>query len=157
MVFSGGEPMLVPVEWYEAFFRRVDRYLEDSGQKLEYSIQTNISILKPEILDLFRQHKVHFSVHYDGELDNPQLLSRKRKKNIVTLFENGFTVTALVVGTVASLKALPATIEFFHQHGVRYYRVNYVSSQGRGHQVSLIPPALRAEAEFDRGLPFLPV
>jgi radical SAM protein with 4Fe4S-binding SPASM domain len=141
--------MLVPVDWYETFFREMDRCLEGSDRKVEYSVQTNISILKPEIIDLFRKHEVHFSVHYDGELDDPKLLSKKRKENIIALRENGLAVTVLVVGTVESLKALPASIEFFNSQGIRFYRVNYVSSQGRGGRVSLIPPELRAEAEFE--------
>ncbi len=149
MVFSGGEPLLAPVEWYETFFRTMDRYLQQSGKSLEYSIQTNISVLKPAIIDLFKRHHVHFSVHYDGLLDSPKLLSKQRRDNIVTLFENGFPMTALVVGTVESLQILPSTIEFFHEHGIRFYRINYVSSQGRGHQASLIPAELRAEAEFE--------
>lgn len=148
VVFSGGEPLLVPTGWYEIFFDVMERYLAESGKTVEYSIQTNISILKPEIIDLFKKHHVHFSVHYDGELDDPGLLSKKRRDNIITLTEHGFPVTVLVVGTVESLQALPSTIHFFNQHGIRFYRVNYVSSQGRGHQVSQIPPQLRAEAEF---------
>jgi radical SAM protein with 4Fe4S-binding SPASM domain len=149
MIFSGGEPLLAPVDWYETFFGIVDRYLERSGKTIEYSIQTNISILNPAIIELFKKHNVHFSVHYDGELHDPKISSMRRRDNIVTLFENGFPVSALVVGTVESLKALPSTVQFFARHGVRFYRVNCVSSQGRGHQVSQIPPSLRAEAEFE--------
>jgi radical SAM protein with 4Fe4S-binding SPASM domain len=149
VVFSGGEPLLVPTDWYETFFRIVDRHLDGSGKTLEYSVQTNISILKPEIIDLFKKHNVHFSVHYDGDLDDPKLLSQKRRDNIVTLSRNGFPVTVLVVGTVESLQALPSTINFFNQHGIRFYRVNFISSEGRGHQVSQIPPELRAEIEFE--------
>jgi len=149
MVFSGGEPLLAGVDWYETFFGIVDQYLERSGKTLEYSIQTNISILNPAIIELFKKHNVHFSVHYDGELDDPKISSKRRRDNIVTLFENGLPISALVVGTVESLKALPSTVEFFAKHGVRFYRVNCVSSQGRGHQVSQIPPKLRAEAEFE--------
>lgn len=148
MVFSGGEPMLVPEDWYAAFFNIMDRHLARSGKELEYSIQTNISILKPGIIELFKKHNVHFSVHYDGELENPKLLSRRRRDNIAALCDDGFPVTVLVVGTIESLNALPDSIRFFHDHGIRFYRINYVSSQGRGHNVSLIPPALRAEAEF---------
>ncbi|MCE5335514.1 MAG: SPASM domain-containing protein [Desulfobacteraceae bacterium] len=149
LTFSGGEPMLAPVEWYGTFFTTVGRYLQESGKKLSYSVQTNISILRPGIIDLFRKQNVHFSVHYDGMLDDPKLLSKQRRDNIATLSENGFTITALVVGTVASLRALPETMEFLRNHGVRYYRINYVSSQGRGYQASKIPPELRAEAEFE--------
>jgi len=148
MVFSGGEPMLVPVEWYEEFFDIMDGYLKKSGKKLEYSIQTNISILRPEMIDLFKSHGVHFSVHYDGDLEDPKLLSKRRRDNIITLSELGFPVTVLVVGTVESLKALPSSIDFFNRNGIRFYRINYVSSEGRGYQVSRIPAALRAEAEF---------
>ena len=149
VVFSGGEPMLAPAEWYETFFRAMDGYLEGSGKAVDYSVQTNISILRPDVLDLFIRYGVHFSVHYDGELDDPKLLSKKRRDNIVKLRERGCPVTVLVVGTEESLKALPSTIEFFNRHGIRFYRINYVSSQGRGHQVSMIPPSLRAEAEFE--------
>ncbi|MBA4417722.1 MAG: hypothetical protein C0392_07405 [Syntrophus sp. (in: bacteria)] len=149
MVFSGGEPLLVPIDWYETFFHVIDRYLEGSGKTLEYSIQTNISILKPAIIDLFKKHNVHFSIHYDGDLDDQKLLSKKRRDNIVTLSEKGFPISVLVVGTVESLRALPSTIDFFNKNGVRFYRLNFVSSQGRGHQVSQIPPKLRAETEFE--------
>lgn len=149
VVFSGGEPLLVPAQWYERFFQRMDRYLEASGKSTDYSIQTNVSILRPELLDLFKKHDVHFSIHYDGEVEDPKLLSKKRKANIMALHEEGFRVTGLVVGTVESLQALPGTIRFFSQNGVRFYRINYVSSQGRGHQVSSISPQLRAESEFE--------
>ncbi len=149
VVFSGGEPLLVSVKWYETFFKAVDRYLERTGQALEYSVQTNISILPPAIIDLFKKYNVHFSIHYDGELPDPGLLSAKRRDNIVTLSENGFKISALVVGTVESLRILPSTIKFFNKQGIRFYRVNYVSSEGRGHQASQIPPMLRAESEFE--------
>jgi sulfatase maturation enzyme AslB (radical SAM superfamily) len=96
------------------FFDIMDRYVDRSGKKLEYSVQTNISILRPEIIDLFKAHGVHFSVHYDGELDNPELLSKRRRDNIVTLSEEGFPVTVLVVGTAESLKVLPSSIQFFN-------------------------------------------
>ncbi len=149
VTFSGGEPLLAPAEWYETFFLSMDRYLEEGGRKPEYSIQTNISLLRPRIIKLFKEHNVHFSVHYDGMVDDPNLLSKQRRDNIATLFENGFAITALVVGAVPSLKVLPETIEFFRNHGIRYYRINYVSSQGRGRQASKIPPQIRAEAEFE--------
>jgi uncharacterized protein len=149
VVFSGGEPLLVPTGWYDTFFSAMDRYRVRSGKTVGYSIQTNISLLKPEIINLFKKHDVHFSVHYDGNLDDQTLLCKQRTDNLVTLCENGFPVSVLVVGTIASLKALPTTIHFLSDHGIRFYRINYVSSQGRGHQVSLIPPALRAEAEFE--------
>lgn len=149
LVISGGEPLLAPVAWYQAFFQVMDDYLRASGKSVEYSIQTNISILKPALIDLFKEHQVHFSVHYDGLLDDPQLLARKRRDNIVTLRENGFAVTALVVGTTPSLRALPETIAFFKEQGIRFYRLNFVSSEGRGHQVSQISPQLRAEMEFE--------
>ncbi len=149
VVFSGGEPLLVPVQWYQTFFQAMDDYLQASGKTVEYSIQTNISILKPAVVDLFKKYKVHFSVHYDGLLDDPKLLSGKRRDNIVTLRQNDIPVTALVVGTPASLRALPETIAFFKAQGIRFYRLNFVSSEGRGHQVPEIPPGLRAEMEFE--------
>jgi len=149
VVFSGGEPMLVPVDWYQTFFQTMDDYLQASGKSVEYTIQTNISILKPAIIDLFKKYDVHFSVHYDGLLDDPKLLCRKRRDNIITLRRNGFPVTALVVGTAPSLRILPETIAFFGEQGIRFYRLNFVSSEGRGHQVAMIPPELRAEMEFE--------
>ena len=141
--------MLVPVDWYRTFLRTMDAYLQASGKSVEYTIQTNISILKPAIIDLFKKYAVHFSVHYDGLLDDPKLLCRKRRDNIITLRRNGFEVTALVVGTAPSLRVLPETIAFFREQGIRFYRLNFVSSEGRGHQVPMIPAELRAEMEFE--------
>lgn len=149
LVFSGGEPMLVPAEWYQTFFQIMDDYLQASGKSVEYSIQTNISILKPAVIDLFKAHKVHFSVHYDGLLDDPKLLCSKRRDNIATLRRNGFSVTALVVGTEPSLRVLPETIAFFREQGIRFYRLNFVSGEGRGYQVPRIPAELRAQMEFE--------
>jgi|GEM_PF-1486690 len=149
VVFSGGEPLLIPTDWYERFFQSMDRYLERTGKATDYSVQTNISILKPEIINLFKKHNVHFSVHYDGEMNDPKLLSKARRDNIALLHQYGFRVTGLVVGTVESLQTLSSTINFFSKNGVRFYRINYISSQGRGHQVSKIPPQLRAESEFE--------
>jgi radical SAM protein with 4Fe4S-binding SPASM domain len=150
VVVSGGEPLLLPHAWFGSFFETLDDYASRSGRRIGFSLQTNGSIrCTPDRLALFRRHGVHFSVHYDGLLQDPDLQSRRRRDNIRRLRDRGFAVTVVIVGTAPALERLPETLDFLREQGIQHYKLNYVSREGRGTRCSLPPPARRAEAEFD--------
>ena len=74
----------------------------------------------------------HFSVHYDGLVDDASLRSKERRGNIERLHAKGCPITAIVVGTPPALDGLSETLELFRRCGVKHYHLNCVSCEGRG-------------------------
>lgn len=148
VVLSGGEPLLLSEAWYRAFFSAMDREA-DPSRTIDYSMQTNLLRWDDGAMALLAERGVHFSVHYDGPVDDPSLRSGERRGNIERLHAMGRPITAIVVGTPPALEALPRTLELFARCGVKHYHLNCVSCEGRGGRSPQPDPARRAEAELE--------
>lgn len=144
---------MLGLEWFKEFLTETRAAPELKGKQITYLIQTNASLpVENDMLALFKQHQVRFSVHYDGLVQDPELQSQRRHDVIQRLGAEGFPLTAIVVGTSQALEVLSQTLDFFHQCGVSHYRMNPVSGEGRGKGADLNPPPrLRAEGEFLTG------
>lgn len=63
IVFHGGEPLLVGAA-------RLARYIETITStvpaKVEFSMQTNATLLRPDVLDVMARHNVSFGISLDG-------------------------------------------------------------------------------------------
>jgi radical SAM protein with 4Fe4S-binding SPASM domain len=148
IVLSGGEPLLLPAAWYRAFFAAMDGGTAAS-KEIAYSLQTNMLRWDDGVMSLLREKRVHFSVHYDGLLDDASLRSGERRVNIERLHAAGCSITAIVVGTPPALEGLSTTLELFRRCGVTHYHLNCVSCEGRGVGSPQPDPGRRAEAEFE--------
>jgi radical SAM protein with 4Fe4S-binding SPASM domain len=148
IVLSGGEPLLLPEAWYRAFFSAMDAGTAAS-KEIGYSLQTNMLRWDEGVLSLLAERRVHFSVHYDGLVEDASLRSGERRAHIERLHARGFPITAIVVGTPPALERLPETLELFRRCGVRHYHLNCVSCEGRGAGSPQPDPGRRAEAEFE--------
>lgn len=153
IVVTGGEPLLLGFQWFKEFFDETRATLELKGKQVTYIIQTNASLpVENDMLVLFKKHAVRFSVHYDGLVEGEELQSQRRHNVIQRLGEEGFPLSAIVVGTQQALDVLPQTLDFFHRCGVAHYHLNPVAGEGRGGRTDLNPlPRNRAEAEFQTG------
>lgn len=66
IVLHGGEPMLWPDAGFAALLSQVARR-RDQGWKLDVAVQTNlVQPIAPELLALFREHRVSLGVSLDG-------------------------------------------------------------------------------------------
>lgn len=133
-VWHGGEPTLVPLEFYETAMA----YQEEAqrpGQFMANTIQTNGTVLTDEWLEFLKRHRFRVGVSLDGP---PELHDRMRptaggrashglvQQNIGRLKESGIPVAVLMVLT-GSMIALGAE-RLWH----------YLVSEGL-HDVDLIP------------------
>ncbi len=148
IVLSGGEPLLLTEAWYRAFFSAMDGKTAAS-KDIDYSLQTNLLRWDDGVMSLLAERRIHFSVHYDGLVDDASLRSKERRGNIRRLHAKGCSITAIIVGTPPALEELPATLELFRRCGVKHYHLNCVSCEGRGGGSPQPEPRRRAEAEFE--------
>ena len=149
IVISGGEPLLLTEAWYRAFFSAMDGGTASPSKDIDYSLQTNMLRWDDGVMSLLKNRRVHFSVHYDGLVDDASLRSEERRENIERLHAEGCSITAIVVGTPPALEGLSATLELFRRCGVKHYHLNCVSCEGRGAGSPQPDPGRRAEAEFE--------
>lgn len=152
LVVTGGEPLLMGVAWFREFFTATKMALQECDKDICFLIQTNASLpLADEMRQLFLDHGVRFSVHYDGMIEGEELKSGDRHTVIESLSDTGFPLTAIIVGTPPALARLPETLDFFHRVGVSHYRLNPVGGEGRGRMDQNPTPRNRAVAEFLTG------
>jgi radical SAM protein with 4Fe4S-binding SPASM domain len=149
IVISGGEPLLLAAAWYRAFFSAMDGGTASSSKDIDYSLQTNMLRWDDGVMSLLKERRVHFSVHYDGLVDDASLRSEERRQNIERLHAEGCSITAIVVGTRPALESFPASLELFERCGVKHYHLNCVSCEGRGAGSPQPDPGKRADAEFE--------
>lgn len=67
IIWHGGEPMLWGIERYRAIFSYMKEELAD--YKIQNSMQTNLSLINDEWIDLFLQYNVHVGFSLDGMAD----------------------------------------------------------------------------------------
>ena len=81
-IWHGGEPLL----WGIENFRKVLEFQEKELSELDYgnSIQTNLSLLTEDYVDLFIKHDVHIGFSIDGfrELNDSQRVFADGKHSI---------------------------------------------------------------------------
>ena len=65
VVWHAGEPLVLPVDWYEEAFERID-VLNSRGTRILHSIQTNGVLIDDRWIDLFHRHRVGVGLSLDG-------------------------------------------------------------------------------------------
>ncbi len=61
IIFHGGEPLLISPEVLDRFCRRLKEQ-----QDINFSIQTNGTLINDEVIDLFKEHKFGVGISLDG-------------------------------------------------------------------------------------------
>ena len=65
VVWHAGEPLVLPVDWYEEAFERIDT-LNSRGTRILHSVQTNGVLMDDRWIDLFRRRRVGVGLSLDG-------------------------------------------------------------------------------------------
>lgn len=66
--FQGGEPLLAGIDYFNYFIDTVNRY--KSNQKINYSLQTNGTLINEEFIELFKKNRFLIGISLDGFKEN---------------------------------------------------------------------------------------
>jgi uncharacterized protein len=64
VLWHAGEPLIIPVDFYERAFATIERHL--GGATITHKIQTNATLIDDEWIELFKRWNVSVGVSLDG-------------------------------------------------------------------------------------------
>lgn len=136
-IWHGGEPLLWGAENYRDIFEYTEKY---KGQLIfTHSIQTNLTLINDEYIELFKKYKVRIGFSLDGPKD---INDRLRKKidgsgSFDTIIQNlkkcrdaGLDVGAIIVASSAFRNRIPEVYDFICNHRLNF-KFNPLFFQGR--------------------------
>jgi len=77
--WHGGEPLLIGKE----FFDKMNEKIQNSGQEIQISLQTNGVLIDEDFIELFKKHNVSMGISFDGMHNNR---TRKNNEKIFKVF-----------------------------------------------------------------------
>jgi len=138
VIWHSGEPLALPVSFYEAAFEEVRKTL-GKGCKALHSIQTNGTLISKAWCKLFREHNVRVGVSVDGPADLHDMHRRTRLgkpthhlvlRGMDLLQTYNIPFHAIAVVTDAALIQPHAFFDFFLQHNVEDVSCNFDEIEG---------------------------
>ncbi len=151
VVWHAGEPLAMPIEFYEAAFEAVHR-VAGSVCTVSHSIQTNAMMIDDAWCALFLRHGVRVGVSVDGPADLHDAHRRTRHghgtharvlRGMARLREYGIPFHAIAVVTAHALGRADDFARFFEEQGVQEVGCNFDEAEGQyanssiaGHEAS---------------------
>jgi uncharacterized protein len=65
-IWHGGEPLLMPVDFFVDIANKTIKYQEEHNIKITNSVQTNGTLLSDDYLSVFSRHEMHVGFSFDG-------------------------------------------------------------------------------------------
>lgn len=136
IIWHGGEPLLWGIDNYRDVFSFMKRELFDVDYK--NSIQTNLSLMNDEYIDLFLKYKVNVGFSLDGmrEINDLQRINDTGKGTFNSIMEKlalcqnaGLVVGCIIVGSKKHIGRIPELYEFLCKHNL-HFRFNPLFNSG---------------------------
>jgi len=138
LLWHAGEPLAVPVAWYEAAAELLHRY--GAGQPaVTQSVQTNATLIDVEWCDFFRRHDIEVGVSVDG----PAFLHDRHRRTrqgrgtldrvlhgLHLLTEQHIPFKVITVLTAEALDYPDELFDFYQEHGIRSVGFNPEEVEG---------------------------
>lgn len=150
VVWHAGEPLAVPVAWYERAWELVTPRIP-AGLRVDESFQTNATLIDDRWCDYFLARRSNVGVSVDG----PAFLNdRHRKtrsgrgsfervaKGLATLARRGLDFHVISVLTWDALEYPDELYEFYVSHGIRRVGFNVEEKEGDHAQTTLDQPGI---------------
>ena len=127
LIWHGGEPLL----WGKKNYEKVFSYIEDNYNDYPFRnlIQTNLTLIDQEYIDLFKRYNVHVGFSLDGpkELHDLQRVKRDGSGSFDMVFEkiqlcrkNSFSIGCIVVATSAHLGNIMKLYDFMNSNQLSF-------------------------------------
>jgi len=137
--FHGGEPLLLPDEWYEEAVAYAQALAEQHQKRVQFPIMTNATLLTEERLLKLHGLGIVFGISMDGSPAINDLLrgGGLAVERAVRLFRKHrveFGVTTVL--SRANCRRMDRVMDYFAEVGIDNFRVNPLQPQGRGNDDS---------------------
>jgi uncharacterized protein len=152
--WHAGEPLAVPVRFYEAAFEAIDALATQynhGGHYFRHSIQTNATLINDAWCELFKKYSVHVGVSIDGPAFLHDAHRKTRKglgshaaalRGISFLQKHDIEVQAIAVLTEDSLDYPDEIFTFFWENGITDVGFNMEETEGVHAESSLDRPGV---------------
>ncbi len=141
IVFHGGEPLLHSPEWFEEACTFAKRKGKELGKKVFFSMQSNLTILKENHIEVFKKHKLNIGVSLDGDKETHNAMRGKfsiTAANIKKLQKLGLFGGVIVVISHHNWNKMPSFFKQMEELGIRTFHMNIASTVGRGNPMELL-------------------
>jgi uncharacterized protein len=137
LLWHAGEPLTVPVAWYEEAAALLRRH--GGGWDVRQSVQTNATLIDGEWCRYFRRHDIDVGVSVDGPTFLHDRHRRTRSgrgtldrvlRGIRTLHEHEVLFKVISVLTADSLDYPDELFDFYREHGIRSVGFNPEEVEG---------------------------
>ncbi|MEM1252773.1 MAG: cyclophane-forming radical SAM/SPASM peptide maturase GrrM/OscB [Cyanobacteria bacterium P01_H01_bin.21] len=142
VVWHAGEPLTVPVKFYEQAFNQIgslNGQLNDGLVEIRHGIQTNGTLINQNWCDLFKRYHVNVGVSLDGPdfLHDVHRVTRKglgshksTMRGIKLLQDNNLNFHVIAVLTRDSLAFPEEIFQFFVENGIHHVGFNIDEEEG---------------------------
>jgi uncharacterized protein len=149
LLWHAGEPLTLPIAFYDEAGERIRRLLEQRGLPpwtVQQSLQTNATTINGAWCDCFERNGIHVGVSMDGPaaLHDAHRVTRTGlptyaavMRGIGWLQRRGIPFQVICVLTAASLDHAAAMADFFLEHGITDVGFNMEETEGSNARSSL--------------------
>ncbi len=135
IVFHGGEPLLHSAEWFEEACAFATTTAEEHGKKINFSMQSNLTILRDAHIEVFEKYKLNIGVSLDGDKETHNSMRGKfsiTAANIKRLQDLGLFSGIIVVISFHNWNKMPVFFKQLKEMNIRTFHMNIASTVGRG-------------------------
>ena len=127
IIWHGGEPMLWGMDNYRSIFAYMQQEL--AGYEVQNSMQTNLSLVNDEWIDLFLQYNVRVGFSLDGTayIHNQQRVGVHGEPTFERIIANyrrckerGMRIGCIVVGSKKHIGHIPELYRFMRDEGISF-------------------------------------
>lgn len=142
VVFHGGEPLLLPAEWYETVCGHVLELAKEQTTTIEFSMQSNATRLTNEQLETIARYRIVVGTSLDG----PEEIHNRTRGRFVQTIENSHRLqeAGLFGGVITVLNrenvdVIARFLRYLDDERILSWSLNPVYATGQG--AGLLPPS----------------
>ena len=147
LLWHAGEPMAVPLKWYEEAFQVINAF-PDAKRTIDHTFQTNATLITDKWCDFIKENEIDIGVSLDGpafihdhhrKTRSGEGTHEKAMKGVKTLQDNDIPFGVVAVISDISLDHPDEIFGFFHELGVDGIGLNIEEVEGANESSSLEP------------------
>ena len=135
IISHGGEPLLQSADWYDEACAVATETASRANKTCEFGLQSNLTLLREEHVDVFVRHGVKVGTSLDGPEDIHNRIRgrfRQTAESVRRLRVAGVFSGAIAVVHHHNWDHVPDIFQTFHDLGIRAFHLNVASAVGHG-------------------------